>query len=192
MPFDEEPLRLFVPVLASARIAPARPHHRIPALELESEHLDIELARAHRAGDIVRRIGHAIDAAVPNDYLAGTVVALGNDALEIAVLDRMVLDHHGKPLVGGIERRPLGHGPRAQHAFHLETEVVMEPGGRVLLHDEHTTGPTAQSWRFAEWLRRAVGAALAPIFFERHRFFAPSSPLRFLPGSLWPTLRPCR
>ena len=192
MTLDEEPLGLFVPVLANARIAPARPHHRVPALELEPEHLDIELARAHRSGGIVRRIGHAVEAAVPNDYLAGTVVALGNDALEIAVLDRMVFDHHGKPLVGRIERRPLGYGPRAQHAFHLEAEVVMQPGGRVLLHDEHTTGSTAQSWRLAEWLRRAVGAALTSIFFERHRFFASSSPLRFLPGSLWPTPRPCR
>src|SRR5271167_3187658 len=143
MPLDKQPLRLLVASLASARVAPARPHHREPALELESEHLDIELARAHRAGDVVWRIGHAVDATVPHDYLAGAIVALGNDALEISVLDRMVLDHHGEPLVGGIERRSLRHRPRAQHALHLETEVVMEPGGRVLLHDKHSSGPTA-------------------------------------------------
>src|ERR1700676_983366 len=111
MPLDQEPLLLFVPGLPRARIAPARPHHRVTAAQLESEHLDIELARAHGVRHFARRIGHPIDAAVPYDDLASAIVALGNDAFEIAVLDRMVLDHHGEPLVCGIEGWPLGPRP---------------------------------------------------------------------------------
>ena len=102
MPFDQKPLLLFVPAHARVRIAPARSHHRVPAPELQAEHLDIELTGTHGACHIVRRIGHAVDAAVPHDHLAGAIVALGNDAFEVAVLDRMVLDHHGEPLVDGI------------------------------------------------------------------------------------------
>ena len=143
MPLDEQPLRFFIPGRARLRITSARPDHRVSTLELESEHLDIELARAHGAGYVVRRIGHAVNPAVPHDDLAGTVVAFGDDAFEIAVLDRMVLDHHGEPLVGGIKRRSLGYRPRAQHAFHLEAEIVMESGGGVLLHDEHPAAPAS-------------------------------------------------
>lgn len=36
---------------------------------------------------------------------------LGNHALEIRVLERMIFGAHGEALVGRIERGPLGHGP---------------------------------------------------------------------------------
>src|SRR6202521_783859 len=111
MALDEEPLLLFVPGLPRARIPPTRSHHRVPAAQLESEYLDIGLARAHGVRRFARRIGYPVDAAVPHDDLAGAVVALGNDAFEIAILDRMVLDHHGEPFVGGSERSAPGHRP---------------------------------------------------------------------------------
>ena len=144
MALDQQPLGFFVPGLTRVRIAPAGPHHRVPASQFEAEHLDIELACAHSAGHVVRRIGDAVHTAVPHDHLAGAIVALGDDAFEIAVLDRMILDHHGKPFVRGIERRSLGYCPRTEDTLHLETEIVMEPGGRMLLHDKHPAAPPSR------------------------------------------------
>ena len=48
----------------------------------------------------------------------------------------MILDHHRQALGLRIERRPLGHRPREQHALVLEAEVVVEMTGEVLLHAE--------------------------------------------------------
>jgi len=48
----------------------------------------------------------------------------------------VVLDLHREALVGGIERRPLGHGPGLENAVMLEAEVVVQPPGSVLLDDE--------------------------------------------------------
>ena len=48
----------------------------------------------------------------------------------------MIFDLHGEALVGGIERRAFGDGPRFQNAFHLEAEVIMKAGSVVPLHDK--------------------------------------------------------
>ncbi len=103
MALYQQPLGFFVPGLARGRVAPTRAHHRVSASQLEAEHLDIEFARAHGADHVVRGIGDAVHAAVPHDHLAGAIVTFGYDAFEIAVLDRMVLNHHGKPFVRRIE-----------------------------------------------------------------------------------------
>ena len=75
-------------------------------------------------------------AAVPDHHRAAAVLALRDDALELGVLDRVVLDLHREPLDRRIERRTLRHRPREQHALPLEPEVVVERGRAVLLDDE--------------------------------------------------------
>lgn len=50
-------------------------------------------------------------AAIPDDHRAGTVVALGDDVLEVEVFDGMVLRLHGR-LSAGSSDGPLG---TAQH-----------------------------------------------------------------------------
>ena len=75
-------------------------------------------------------------AAVPDHHRAGAVVAFGDGALEAAVVQRMVFGLHGQALVGGIERRPLGHGPGYQHAADFEAKVIVQAPRGVLLHDE--------------------------------------------------------
>src|SRR5262249_30984722 len=67
---------------------------------------------------------------------AAPVLALGDDALELAVVQRVVLGLHGQPLVRGIEARSLRHRPALEHALHREAEVVVQPRGGVLLHHE--------------------------------------------------------
>jgi hypothetical protein len=64
------------------------------------------------------------------------VFTFGYDALEVGVIDRVILDLNRKPLLGRIERRPLRYGPGLEHPVHLEPEVVVQASGVVLLHDE--------------------------------------------------------
>ena len=75
-------------------------------------------------------------AAVPEQHGAAAVLPLGDDPLEAAVVDRVVLDVDGQPLLAGVEARPLGHGPAPQHALHLQPEVVVQAGRGVFLDDE--------------------------------------------------------
>ena len=104
-------------------------------------------------------------APVPDDDVAAAVLTLRDDALEVEVLDRVVLDMNGHPAHGRVEARALGDRPRDEHAFDLEAEVVMEPGGAVTLDDE----PTRSAAGRAGGLGGLREVALALVFLERHR-----------------------
>ena len=60
-------------------------------------------------------------------------------SLEVEVLHLVVLDLDGEPLGLRVERRPLGHRPRHQHAVHLEPQVEVERG-RVVAVDHESQG----------------------------------------------------
>ena len=75
----------------------------------------------------------------------------------------MVLDVDGQALFLGLQRGPLGHRPALQHAVHLQTNVVMQAPGSVLLNDEQATVATTPG---AEGLGRALGIALVPVGVE--------------------------
>src|SRR5262249_23032805 len=146
------------PLLVLAAHAGERPS---PA-QLEAEELELELA----ALDLLARgLGlHEPEAAgVPHDRRPRAVVALGDHAFEVAILERVVFDVHGQALLVRAHRGPLGYGPALQHAVDLKAQVVVEPSRRVLVHDEAAApggaGPT-------ERLRGRRGDALSPIFLE--------------------------
>ena len=66
-------------------------------------------------------------------------------ALELEVVQVVVADPVGQPLVRGVERRALRHRPGDQHAVDLEPEVEVQVGGVVALHHE-------------PWLLRLLGS----------------------------------
>ena len=72
-------------------------------------------------------------AAIPQHHRAAAILALRNRALERAVVERMILDMHRQPLVGGIEAWPLRAGPAQQHTVILQPEIVMLVARVVLL-----------------------------------------------------------
>ena len=74
-------------------------------------------------------------AAVP-DLDGARAVPRGDHAVEVHVLDRMVLHLDRQATHAGLLGRPLGDGPALQHAVQLEPEVVVEVAGVVLLDDE--------------------------------------------------------
>src|ERR1039458_3089811 len=103
---------------------------------------------------------------IPHDHGSGAVVVLGNVALEIEIRNGMILHVHRQPLVRRIERRPLRHRPRFQHAFHLQAEVVVQPRRIVHLHDK----PIPRLRRhFRRRLRRLLKPSFPLIFLKRHR-----------------------
>ena len=118
---------------ARARIAAAGPHEHPRSLQLVAVQRELQVALLQRRVDVVD-FGRP-RAAVPEHHDAGAV-AFGNDALELAVLERMILDVHRQPLGLRIERRPLRHRPRQQHAVVLEPEVVVQVAGEMLLDAE--------------------------------------------------------
>ena len=75
-------------------------------------------------------------AAVPDHHRPAAIFAFGNHALEAAIFERMVLGHHGKPFLTGVEARALGHGPALQHSVMLQPEIEMRARCCVLLDDE--------------------------------------------------------
>ena len=77
----------------------------------------------------------------------------------------MIFHLHGQALVGGIERRALGHGPRFQHAVHLQAKVVVQARGAVLLHHE---APLLALADLRRRLGRLLEIAFPFVFFERH------------------------
>ena len=105
-------------------------------------------------------------APVPHDDRAGAVVARGDEALEVAVLERVILDVHREPLVGRVVRGSFRHGPGAEHALHLEPEIEVQPAGGVLVHDEEAAAPVAVLRDGAGGLRRALERALGAVGVE--------------------------
>ena len=84
----------------------------------------------------------AIRAVVPNDDLAGAVFALRDNAFERAVVERMILDHHGETFFTVVEGRAFGDGPGLEDAVQLQTEVIMQTAGVMLLDEERErSGP---------------------------------------------------
>src|SRR5262249_25142620 len=95
------------------------------------------------------------------------VLALRDRPLERSVLERVVLDVDGEPLLRRIEARPLRHRPALEDAVELESEVVVEPARGVLLHAEEEPVRTPLRDR-ALGLGGAAQVALLPVDVEGH------------------------
>ena len=118
------------PLLALRRPRPRRTSAKRPA-SFSPVSVEMEVA----ALDLRQRVvapGQAPRAPVPHDDVAAAVLAGGDDAFEVEVVERVVLDVHRQPARLRIERRTFRHGPADQHAGGLEPQVVVQvgwPGG---------------------------------------------------------------
>ena len=117
-----------------------------------------------RRGSRVGRLGLP-GAPVPDDHVAGAVLLRRDHALEIEVLDRVVLDVDGHPPDRRIERQALRDGPADEDAFDLEAEVVVEPRGAMALDDE-SPGRARDDGRCR--FRGLPEVAFAAVFVEGH------------------------
>src|SRR4051812_26397462 len=75
-------------------------------------------------------------AEVPEHDGAAAILALRDGALEVPVIERVILGLDGKALVAGVKRRALGQGPGFKDAIDLKTQVIVKPCRGVLLDDK--------------------------------------------------------
>ena len=151
---DEQPR---LGLLAAARLHPHEMPSPLDPCAVEGE---FQMALGETFVGIADR-GPA--AAIPHDHRAAAVLALRNVALEVEILDRMVLGAHREPLLAQREARAAGDGPALEHAVELEPQVVVKPAGGMLLHHE-LAGRVSRGLRLR--LRRPCEVALAGIFDE--------------------------
>ena len=107
-------------------------------------------------------------AAIPDHRRPGAVLPGGNDALEPAIFERMVLDMDRQPLFRGVGARTLRHRPALQDAVELEPEIVMQPARGVLLDDKGELPARGRAHRSARRLGGFLEIALSPVFGQRH------------------------
>ena len=183
------PLGLVDPALAPGkRFRRGREHGRVPARALlravlaQEEpvlRIPVEL-RGHERPDAVQPLplqanrqtavplllDELVRAAIPDLDGSGAVLAGRDRALEVAVLERVILDVHGEMPLAPAKWNALRHRPACQCAVSLETKVVVQPSRIVALDDEARLRGTPLLR--AERLGRLPGAALAAVFVERH------------------------
>src|SRR5581483_3714326 len=150
--------------LVSLTSRPPRSHtrqHELP-LELFPVQAELQVALLQHLRGIAERLPGS---RVPHHHGAGAVVARRDDAFEQQVVHGMVLGHHGEALVGGIERRSLGHRPRLQHAFHLQAKIVVQMRRLMLLHHE---APPLGLCDLRRRLGSLLKSPLAAVFLEGH------------------------
>jgi hypothetical protein len=85
---------------------------------------------------------HLGSSLVPDDHRTGSAHVILVHAFELASGHLVVVDRHREPADSRIERRALGHGPRAQHACIFDAEVEVERRRVVKLNDEASGHPT--------------------------------------------------
>ena len=161
---EQQPL-----LLAAAPPRPVRMSTNRPAQLLAVE-IEVQLTAGDAPGAGRRSRAGRPRAPVPHDHVAPAVLARRDHALEVEVLDRVVLDVDGERAAVGVERRALGHRPAHQHAVDLQAQVVVQAAGPVALHDEPVATHRCCT---TLWLGRDLEVPLRAIALEAFR--APSA-----------------
>src|SRR5205085_11892612 len=110
-------------------------HEHPAALQLLAREHEFEVPLPKRTFRIATVLWRP-EAAIPKHDGATPVFTLGDCALEVAVVERVVLDLHGQAPVTGVEGWPFRHRPGLEDPVHLQAQIVMQPGSRMLLDDK--------------------------------------------------------
>ena len=99
---------------------------------------------------------------VVDGHRPGAVLALGDLAVEVEVLERVVLRAHREPVVLGVVGDAVGDRPGQEHAVVLEPQIPVQRARVMLLDDEPRVlaGPLR---RGPAGLRRGLEIALGAI-----------------------------
>ena len=149
-----------------AAIVGIGPDDRVSAVEAlaAQDELDLALAKAD-AGGRLAWLGLP-GSPVPDDDVSPAVLLRRDDALEVEVLDRVVLGAHRQAADLRVEGRPLRDGPADEDAVDLEAEVVVQRRRAMPLNGEAAAA-------LDDLVRGRLGSppevALAPIFLQWHR-----------------------
>jgi len=107
---------------------------------------------------------------VPDDDIAATVLAGRDDAFEVHVFQRVILDVERRPAYIGIQSGSLRDCPADQHAVHFQPEVVVQPACAVPLDNEPSDIRLGPGDGGARRLRRPGEIPFAPVSLQGLRF----------------------
>jgi len=149
------------PIVSSFFLAPtAHADQRPAALEVLTMENEFELAFRIGLTGVAYGLPRSL---VPDHHRACTILSGGNRAFERAVIEGMILHMNGEAPIGGVKTRTSCDGPALEHTIELQPEIVMEPTGGVLLHDEAVARALTD---FGSRLRRLIEMSLALVFRE--------------------------
>ena len=155
---DEEP------VLAVGVLLAAHPHQRPGTFELVAVEHEVELAGVEFGAFVGAPL-----AAIPQHHSTAAVLAFGDDAFEVAVFERVILDLDGQVLFSDYETGALRYRPTLEDAVEFEPEVVMQRARRVLLDHVGAAGASAArapTCRTSRRFGRLVEVALLSVRLE--------------------------
>ena len=130
--------------------------------------LAVELDREPAVSLLLEQL---VRAAIPDLDRAGSVLSRRDLALEVGVVERVILDVHGQMPLSCVLRDPLWHGPAGKRPVALEPQVVVQPARVVALHDEDRRASALAAP--TERLGGSLRIALAAVLLERHSAIFP-------------------
>jgi len=134
---------------------------------------------AHGQSAVPLLLQEVVRAAIPDLDGSRSVLAGRNHALEVAVLERMVLDVDCKMPLALLQRNAFRHRPARERTSALEPEVVVEaPRGMPLDHEAKLLGVALFG---AERLRRLPRIPLPAVLVEAHLWIVARNATRSLP-----------
>ena len=134
--FDQQPV-------GSLATRPIVLHSHEHPTAVQSLALQRELQVAFGQGLLRRRVALGLPiAAIPELDGPAAILALRDRALEIAIIQRVILDFDRQPLVVRIERWASRHRPGLEHAVEFEAQIIMKARRVMFLDDE--TAPLAR------------------------------------------------
>ncbi len=136
---------------------------------------------AHGEPAVALLLQEVVDAAIPDLDRPGAVLARGDRALEVRVVERVILDVDGEMALACPKRDTFRHRPARERTVPLEPKVVVETARGVPLHDETRRCDIAVI--LAEGLRGLPGSALLPVLLEAHLWIVARNATRSLPTS---------
>ena len=114
---------------------------------------------------------------VPDHHRSASVFSGRNQSLEVAIVERMVFDLDGQPLLRRVEAWSLRNRPTLECTSHFEPEIVMQMAGVMLLH--HKLKGRRRFLRSRRdvplRLRRAFEVPFLPVFSQAHLSPCPSA-----------------
>jgi hypothetical protein len=144
--------------------------------------------KPHREPTVALLLEQLVRPAIPDLDRARAVLPRGNDALEIGVLQRVVLDVNGEVPLALPKRDALRDRPTRERAVALEAEVVVQASCVVPL--DYEARVTRTCLPSAEGFRRLSAVTLALVLVEAHLWIVARYATRSLPTRCTPVFFP--
>ncbi|MNZ55952.1 hypothetical protein D3C78_738880 [compost metagenome] len=106
------------------------------------------------------------DATVPDDDITGAVMPFGYAALEVGVVERVVLDMHRQAADLRVKRWSFGDCPAFQGAIEFQAKVIVQVAGVVFLDAVLQGVRVFAAGRFAQGFGCGVEVTFALVFLQ--------------------------